>query len=94
MMFIIYNFCHFIFCLSGIAVVQVKKVMDKNSPKQVSTAVENMLKTGRLVTQTGLDLQQVLACQCLVKLSIVCNFVFASFQLSFCFLNYNKILDY
>ncbi|KAG4943859.1 hypothetical protein JHK85_048505 [Glycine max] len=40
-------------------IVQVKKVMDKNSPKQVSTAVENMLKTGRLVTQTGLDLQQV-----------------------------------
>ncbi|KAG4930935.1 hypothetical protein AAZX31_17G174700 [Glycine max] len=39
-------------------IVQVKKVMDKNSPKQVSTAVENMLKTGRLVTQTGLDLQQ------------------------------------
>ncbi|XP_020237492.1 DNA-directed RNA polymerase I subunit 2 [Cajanus cajan] len=37
---------------------QVKKVMDRNTPKQVSTAVENMLKTGRLVTQTGLDLQQ------------------------------------
>ncbi|KAL2326335.1 hypothetical protein Fmac_025393 [Flemingia macrophylla] len=37
---------------------KVKKVMDKNSPKQVSAAVENMLKTGRLVTQTGLDLQQ------------------------------------
>jgi len=42
--------------------------MDKNSPKQVSAAVENMLKTGRLVTQTGLDLQQVLTLQCLVKL--------------------------
>ncbi|CAJ1978018.1 unnamed protein product [Sphenostylis stenocarpa] len=39
-------------------IVQVKKVMDKNSSKQVSTAVENMLKTGRLVTQSGLDLQQ------------------------------------
>lgn len=41
--------------------------MDKNSTKQVSSAVENMLKTGRLVTQTGLDLQQVLTFQ-LVKL--------------------------
>ncbi|WVZ03207.1 hypothetical protein V8G54_024013 [Vigna mungo] len=39
-------------------VVQIKKIMDKNSTKQVSSAVENMLKTGRLVTQTGLDLQQ------------------------------------
>lgn len=39
-------------------IFHVKKVMDKNSPKQVSAAVENMLKTGRLVTQTGLDLQQ------------------------------------
>ncbi|XP_027354375.1 DNA-directed RNA polymerase I subunit 2 isoform X2 [Abrus precatorius] len=38
--------------------LQVKKVMDKNAAKQISTAVENMLKTGRLVTQTGLDLQQ------------------------------------
>lgn len=41
------------------AVAHVKKVMDKNPARQVSTAVENMLKTGRLVTQTGLDLQQV-----------------------------------
>ncbi|XP_062109933.1 DNA-directed RNA polymerase I subunit 2 [Humulus lupulus] len=37
---------------------QVKKVMDKAPAKHVSLAVENMLKTGRLVTQTGLDLQQ------------------------------------
>ncbi|QCD85657.1 DNA-directed RNA polymerase I subunit RPA2 [Vigna unguiculata] len=44
------------FDISDIA--QVKKIMDKNSSKQVSAAVENMLKTGRLVTQTGLDLQQ------------------------------------
>ncbi|KAK8999062.1 hypothetical protein V6N11_070240 [Hibiscus sabdariffa] len=36
----------------------VKKVMEKNSPKQISAAIENLLKTGRLITQTGLDLQQ------------------------------------
>ncbi|KAG4180829.1 hypothetical protein ERO13_A10G189000v2 [Gossypium hirsutum] len=36
----------------------VKKVMDKNSSKQIGTAIENLLKTGRLITQTGLDLQQ------------------------------------
>ncbi|XP_024031416.1 DNA-directed RNA polymerase I subunit 2 [Morus notabilis] len=40
------------------SLVQVKKVMDKNPAKQISSAVENMLKTGRLATQTGLDLQQ------------------------------------
>ncbi|KAK7256953.1 hypothetical protein RIF29_30575 [Crotalaria pallida] len=39
-------------------ILQVKKLMGKNLSKQISTAVENMLKTGRLVTQTGLDLQQ------------------------------------
>ena len=33
--------------------------MDKAPAKHISLAVENMLKTGRLVTQTGLDLQQV-----------------------------------
>lgn len=70
-----------------IAVVQVKKVMDKNSSKQISISVENMLKTGRLITQTGLDLQQVLTCQCLVKLYLI-----LSCQLSFCFLDCNKIL--
>ena len=42
------------------AVEHVKKVMDKNPAKQISLAVENMLKTGRIVTQSGLDLQQVL----------------------------------
>lgn len=36
----------------------IKKVIDKNSPKQISLAIENMLKTGRLATQSGLDLQQ------------------------------------
>ncbi|KAK3025319.1 hypothetical protein RJ639_044450 [Escallonia herrerae] len=37
----------------------VKKIIaDKNPPTQISLAVENMLKTGRLVTQSGLDLQQ------------------------------------
>ncbi|XAR63561.1 DNA-directed RNA polymerase [Bertholletia excelsa] len=36
----------------------VKKVMDKNPSRQIGTAIENMLKTGRLVTQSGLDLQQ------------------------------------
>lgn len=41
------------------AVAHVKKVLDKNPAKQISSAVENMLKTGRLVTKTGLDLQQV-----------------------------------
>ncbi|GAV81142.1 RNA_pol_Rpb2_6 domain-containing protein/RNA_pol_Rpb2_7 domain-containing protein/RNA_pol_Rpb2_2 domain-containing protein/RNA_pol_Rpb2_1 domain-containing protein/RNA_pol_Rpb2_3 domain-containing protein/RNA_pol_Rpa2_4 domain-containing protein [Cephalotus follicularis] len=35
----------------------VKKVIEKGST-QISLAVENMLKTGRLVTQTGLDMQQ------------------------------------
>ncbi|ESW05690.1 hypothetical protein PHAVU_011G201300 [Phaseolus vulgaris] len=39
-------------------IAQVKKIMDKNSAKLVSASVENLLKTGRLVTQTGLDLQQ------------------------------------
>lgn len=33
--------------------------MDKNSPVTISTAVESMLRSGRLATQTGLDLQQV-----------------------------------
>lgn len=35
--------------------------MKKNPSGQIGSAVENMLKTGRLVTQSGLDLQQVLA---------------------------------
>lgn len=37
----------------------VKKLIEKNPGRQIGSAVENMLKTGRLVTQTGLDLQQV-----------------------------------
>lgn len=36
----------------------VKRVIDKTSPKQIGASIENMLKTGRLVTQSGLDLQQ------------------------------------
>ncbi|XP_062174950.1 DNA-directed RNA polymerase I subunit 2 [Alnus glutinosa] len=39
-------------------VSHVKKVLYRNPAKQVSSAVENMLKTGRLATRTGLDLQQ------------------------------------
>ncbi|XP_009623390.1 DNA-directed RNA polymerase I subunit 2 [Nicotiana tabacum] len=44
------------FELSSLA--DVKKTIEKNAPKQMSLAIENMLKTGRLVTQSGLDLQQ------------------------------------
>ncbi|KAJ4845829.1 DNA-directed RNA polymerase I subunit 2 [Turnera subulata] len=40
------------------SLLDIKKVLDKNSPSQIGLAVENLLKTGRLVTQTGLDLQQ------------------------------------
>jgi DNA-directed RNA polymerase I subunit RPA2 len=39
--------------------VDLKKILEKNPVRQISAAVENLLKTGRLVTQTGLDLQQV-----------------------------------
>lgn len=41
------------------AVADVKRVIDRTIPKQIGAAIENMLKTGRLVTQSGLDLQQV-----------------------------------
>ncbi|KAJ8755444.1 hypothetical protein K2173_019242 [Erythroxylum novogranatense] len=41
-----------------LAVQDVKKVIDKNPPTQIGLAVENMLKTGRLATQSGLDMQQ------------------------------------
>ncbi|XP_012068704.1 DNA-directed RNA polymerase I subunit 2 isoform X1 [Jatropha curcas] len=44
--------------LNFLSVSDVKKVMDKNHSSSVSLAVENLLKTGRLITQTGLDLQQ------------------------------------
>ncbi|KAL5564528.1 hypothetical protein UlMin_027692, partial [Ulmus minor] len=37
---------------------QVKKALDKNPSNRISLVVENMLKTGRIVTQAGLDLQQ------------------------------------
>ncbi|KAH9669885.1 DNA-directed RNA polymerase I subunit 2 [Citrus sinensis] len=40
------------------AVANIKKVMEKNPSKQIGTSIETMLKTGRLATQTGLDLQQ------------------------------------
>ncbi|KAK4379648.1 hypothetical protein RND71_001510 [Anisodus tanguticus] len=44
------------FELSSLA--DVKKTIEKHGPKQMGLAIENMLKTGRLVTQSGLDLQQ------------------------------------
>lgn len=36
----------------------VKKIMDKNHPRQIGSAIENMLKTGRLATLSALDLPQ------------------------------------
>ncbi|XP_010670529.2 DNA-directed RNA polymerase I subunit 2 isoform X2 [Beta vulgaris subsp. vulgaris] len=36
----------------------VKKLLNKTSPTQIGTAMENLLKTGRLATQSGLDLPQ------------------------------------
>ena len=58
--------------LSDNAVDSLKKVLDKNPTRQISLAVENMLKTGRLFTQTGLDLQQVLnSSLCLFRVSLV-----------------------
>lgn len=41
------------------AVTDVRKVIDKSGPKQIGAAIENLLKTGSLNTQSGLDLQQV-----------------------------------
>ncbi|CAK9159048.1 unnamed protein product [Ilex paraguariensis] len=46
------------FKCGDIYVAHVKKVMDKYPSRQISSAVETMLKTGRLATQSGLDLQQ------------------------------------
>ncbi|KAI3709939.1 hypothetical protein L2E82_39709 [Cichorium intybus] len=40
------------------SLADVKKALDKNPAKQVGSAVENMLKTGRLVTQSTLDLKE------------------------------------
>ncbi|VVA93013.1 unnamed protein product [Arabis nemorensis] len=37
---------------------EIKKVMNKNPPKSIGTSIETLLKTGRLATQSGLDLQQ------------------------------------
>lgn len=58
------------------AVADVKKILDKNPVKQISSSVENLLKTGRLITQTGLDLQQVLTCDhfCLNIHKLYCFF--------------------
>ncbi|KAL8500732.1 hypothetical protein ACS0TY_020352 [Phlomoides rotata] len=39
-------------------VADFKKFVEKTSPRQIGAAIENLLKTGRLATQTGLDLQQ------------------------------------
>ncbi|PIA60123.1 hypothetical protein AQUCO_00400784v1 [Aquilegia coerulea] len=36
----------------------VKKTLDKNPSRSIGTAIESMLKTGRLASQYGLDLQQ------------------------------------
>ncbi|XP_071715598.1 DNA-directed RNA polymerase I subunit 2-like [Rutidosis leptorrhynchoides] len=40
------------------SIADIKKALDKNPAKQVGSAVENMLKTGRLVTQSTLDLKE------------------------------------
>ncbi|XP_049368745.1 DNA-directed RNA polymerase I subunit 2 [Solanum verrucosum] len=40
------------------SLTDVKKAIEKNAPKQIGLAIESMLKTGRLATQSGLDLQQ------------------------------------
>ncbi|KVI11384.1 DNA-directed RNA polymerase, subunit 2 [Cynara cardunculus var. scolymus] len=40
------------------SLADVKKALDKNPAKQVGLSVENMLKTGRLVTQSTLDLKE------------------------------------
>ncbi|KAL8495936.1 hypothetical protein ACS0TY_019887 [Phlomoides rotata] len=39
-------------------VADFKKFVEKTSPRKIGAAIENLLKTGRLATQTGLDLQQ------------------------------------
>ncbi|KAK1420343.1 hypothetical protein QVD17_21860 [Tagetes erecta] len=40
------------------SLTDVKKALDKNPAKQVGLAIENMLKTGRLVSQLTLDLKE------------------------------------
>ncbi|KAK9741909.1 hypothetical protein RND81_03G137100 [Saponaria officinalis] len=44
------------FLLSNIG--DVKKLLKKNEPKQISAAIENLLKTGRLASESPLDLPQ------------------------------------
>lgn len=48
--------------------------MEKNTPINVSKAIENMLKTGRLITSSGLDLQQVFFC--LAVLAPSCSYLY------------------
>lgn len=40
------------------SLLDVKKILNRNPARQICQAIENMLKTGRLVTTSGLDLQQ------------------------------------
>ncbi|KAI3741541.1 hypothetical protein L1987_59215 [Smallanthus sonchifolius] len=40
------------------SLTDIKKALDKNPAKQVGSAIENMLKTGRLVQQLSLDLKE------------------------------------
>ncbi|XP_076896667.1 DNA-directed RNA polymerase I subunit 2-like, partial [Bidens hawaiensis] len=40
------------------SLADIKKALDKNPGKQVGSAIENMLKTGRLVSQLNLDLKE------------------------------------
>lgn len=51
---------YYVFLVWITAVTDVKKALDKNPAKQVGLAIENMLKTGRLVSQLTLDLKEVL----------------------------------
>lgn len=89
MMLMVNNSYHYIVCFFGITVLEVKKCFDKTPARTISTSIETMLKTGRLVTNTGLDLQQVLTCHCLVKLYIFLYFPAANCLL---FLSLYKIL--
>jgi hypothetical protein len=63
-----------------IAEFQVKKILEKNHPRAISSTIENMLKTGRLATQTGLDLNQVWTCQCLVNTCDLCSQIFKNIK--------------
>ncbi|KAG8391090.1 hypothetical protein BUALT_Bualt01G0151700 [Buddleja alternifolia] len=44
--------------VSNVTAAGVQKFIEKNSPKQIGAAIANLVKTGRLDTQSGLDLQQ------------------------------------